>query len=647
MWARAWARAEGPAARREEAHSRAKKRAKAAAAERALRSWEWVAWEERWGEAIAMAQALALAGVWIWARSEARARGESIPSGLADSATIRRILSVLHRHTQWVIPTVTVARDLWHHSPKTRDEYSSIIQLITPISSLPLELLRQVFLIIIDDEASSSPSVLLLVCKHWHLIVTSMWAALTLGSTTPIKSVTSRLESSQWLNIVVDTDSDRRYFTRADGAFESIFAAIEASSRWRSLTVKSFPAQADLPKDLVNRCLQPCSDAPMNRFTTFKIMFACETSPLLNRLLRILGTTAGPELTTVEINSANVISSLASAYPSMFHSVKFLSLNTPGIPNPVDLLPHLHQLESFTASHISFPIYHDDIDLPFIHTLRHLRLRAAPIQWMSGRTFHVLEACELIFPLHRHILHTFRTTLPNCKHLTFQGFPLDIVNSISAPKLTSLSVTCSDSFNGRGNHQFVQLSRHVLADSRLALKILHIGIEATNKAWVNALNLMSDLEELVIESAGPSSLGANVFQSLIVLPVHASDMGTISTPIEGHRPLCGSLKRFGLKYRRWLRQGEQFNLIPDIVSVIQSRGSSSYPLQSFSIWMTSNQEDPLELVEESQMSREGLQRLANKSEIKKRDGFLRSLRATAGSTGGLASQRAGPRAWSR
>src|SRR6266404_9598293 len=112
---------------------------------------------------------------------------------------------------------------------------------------------------------------------------------------------------------------------------------------------------------------------------------------------------------------------LAPTYPSIFHSVKFLSLDTPGIPNPVDLLPHLHQLETFTASHISFPIHHTHVNLPFIHTLRHLSLRAVSIQWMSGRTFHALEDCTLIFPLHQQVLHPFTTILPSCKQLTFQA----------------------------------------------------------------------------------------------------------------------------------------------------------------------------------------------------------------------------------
>ena len=554
------------------------------------------------GEAVAVAGALALAGVWVWARSEARARGERAPSGLADSATIRRILSSLHRHGRSITDPYLVAHRLWHHSRETRDEYSSLIHFIAPITHLPLELLRQIFLIIIN-EASSPPLALMLVCKHWHAIVTTLWVSLNLGTRTPMGAIRRKLERNQWLDIVVDTDSDRGDFTPSDRAFESIFAAMGASSRWRSFVVESFPVQADLSADVVNRRLQQCPNDTMSRFTTFRVKSICETSSLLDGLLRILGATAR-ELTTVEINSGNDISFLAPSYPSIFHSIKVLSLNTPGVPNPVDLLPHLHQLETFTASHISFPIYNNDVSLLFVDTLRHLSLRAVSIQWMSGRTFHALEHCTLIFPLHHHVLHTFSATLPKCKNLTFQGYPLDILGGVSAPELSHLSVTCSGSSNGRGNRQLVQFSRHALGERRLRPRILHLNLEAGNQAWISALVFMSDLEELVIHNARPSSLGVKVFRSLII---HASNQDA---------PLCPSLRRFGLKYQRWLRRTERFNLIPDFVSVIRSREHSNYSLQSFRIWLSSYQKDPLELIEGSEMSSIGLERLANESRRK-------------------------------
>ena len=334
-------------------------------------------------------------------------------------------------------------------------------------------------------------------------------------------------------------------------------------------------------------------------------------SPLLERLLHILGTTTSGELTTMEIHSPSVISLLAPTYPSIFHSIKVLSLDTPRLPNPVDFLPHLHQLEALTASHISLPIYHNDVDIPFVHTLRHLSLKAVSIQWMSGRTFHVLESCTLLFPLHQHILHTFNATLPNCNDLTFQGYPLDILNGVSAQNLAHLTVKCPCSEKPRGSRQLVRFSSHALQETRLALRILHISIEATNEAWIKAFAFMSNLEELVIDNSQPPSLGVKALQALVIHPVHASNLGTTPTPGRGHTPVCPSLKRFGLRYHRWLRPTEHFDLIPELISIIWSRGQSKFPLQSFHIWKESEQEDPLELIEGSGISLEGFEGLAN------------------------------------
>ena len=131
---------------------------------------------------------------------------------------------------------------------------------------------------------------------------------------------------------------------------------------------------------------------------------------------------------------------------------------------------------------------------------------------------------------------------------------------------------------------------------------------------MSSLVFMSDLEELVIHSAQPSALGARVFQSLVVHPVHTSNMGTTSSPGEPSAPLCPSLRQFRLKYDRWLRPTEHFDLIPVFASFIQSRQHSNHALESFDIWTTGDRKDPLELIERSQMSVEGFRRLAEASE---------------------------------
>ena len=458
--------------------------------------------------------------------------------------------SIDPNHRRWL------AHKLWSSS-HSRQKYWWLIQIIAPITRLPPELLQQILLIIVD-EPSDPPLALMRVCKNWYTTITGIWASFKLGTRTPKHAVTSKLERNQWLlDVVVDTEIDRGDFTPSEGAYEAIFAAIEATSRWRTFVVKTFPRQADLPEQIMNRGLQQCSNAVMSHLRTFKIKSACEMSPLLDRLLHILGTTANGELTTVEVHSANVISFLIPMYSSIFRSVTVLAIDTPGLRNPVDLLPHLHQLEALTASHLSLPIYGNGVDLPFVHTLRHLSLRAVPIQWMSGRTFHALETCTLLFPLHRHVLHVFRTTLPNCKNLTFEGYPLNILDGVSAPKLTHLSVMSSCYHKPRGDLQLIRFACQALRENRLAPRILHISIEATTQAWTKALALMSNLEELVIDNARPSSLGVKALQSLVVPPVHADHPNTTATNGGEGPPVCPSLKRFGLRYRRWLLERKE------------------------------------------------------------------------------------------
>jgi len=151
---------------------------------------------------------------------------------------------------------------------------------------------------------------------------------------------------------------------------------------------------------------------------------------------------------------------------------------------------------------------------------------------------------------------------------------------------------------------------------RLAPRVLHISIEATSQAWMNALTSIPHLEELVIGNARPSSLGMKVLQSLSAQLVHTSDTGATSTPEDWDAPLCPSLRRFGLKYHRWLRPSEYFDLLPGIVSIILSREHSNRPLQSFWVWMRSDQKVPLELIDQSQISFNRFQRLVIKSGIK-------------------------------
>ena len=566
----------------------------------------------------AEAEAEKLARTLWWAlrlaREEKQARALAHAQTEAHTVTYSEVLadSKLKDIIYSIEPKYRPADHLWR-----RPQHWWFIQIFAPITRLPQELLHKILLIIIDN-ASHSPLVLMQVSKLWYAIVTGIWGSLKLGTTTPRNAVTSKLERNQLLDVVINTELDRGDFTPSEGAYQAIIAAIQAAPRWRSLVVETFPAQTDLPEH-VDSGLQQCSDVVMSQLRSFKIKCPCEMSSLLQRLLLLLGTATSGELTTVEIDSASVISFLAPTSPSIFHSVKVLCLDTPRLPNPIDLLPHLHQLESLTASHLSLPIYPNDVNIPFVHTLRHLSLRAVSIQWMSGRTFDALESCTLLYPLHRHVLHTFSTTLPNCNDLTFQGYPLDILNGISTHNLTNLTVKCSCVTKPRGGRQLLRFFSHALREIRLAPRILHIGIEATNQAWINAFTFMSNLEELVIDNTRPSSLGVKALQALVVHPVHANNLGTTATHGARYSSVCPSLKRFGLRYGRWLRPNEHVDLIPELVTIILSRQQSKRSLQSFHIWKESDQKEPLELIEGSWISLKAFERLTNNDAFKAED----------------------------
>jgi len=138
-------------------------------------------------------------------------------------------------------------------------------------------------------------------------------------------------------------------------------------------------------------------------------------------------------------------------------------------------------------------------------------------------------------------------------------------------------------------------------------------------AWTKAFAFMSILEELVIDSARPSSCGMKLLKSLVVHP--ANDLGISATHGGRNTPVYPSLKRLGLRVRRWLRPSEHLDLIPVFISIIWSRRRSEFSLQSLSIWKWSEQKEPLELIEGSWISLTGFKQLS-KDDAFKREGLL-------------------------
>src|SRR5258706_3978193 len=100
-------------------------------------------------------QALALAEARANAETQMKADPVTYSEVLADPKLKKIIYSMKQHHHDLV-------RDLWRHS-----QYWWLIQTIGPITRLPRELLHQILLIIIDND-SDAPFVLMRVSKHWY-----------------------------------------------------------------------------------------------------------------------------------------------------------------------------------------------------------------------------------------------------------------------------------------------------------------------------------------------------------------------------------------------------------------------------------------------------------------------------------------------
>ena len=112
-------------------------------------------------------QAAVQAATNVWAARWGKARAFTYGEVLADSNLMDIIYSIkLDQHHQFT-------REIWEHSTSLQEVWW-LIQIVSPITRLPLELLQQILFIIIDN-ASNSPLVLMRVCKHWYTIVTDQW----------------------------------------------------------------------------------------------------------------------------------------------------------------------------------------------------------------------------------------------------------------------------------------------------------------------------------------------------------------------------------------------------------------------------------------------------------------------------------------
>jgi hypothetical protein len=474
---------------------------------------------------------------------------------------------------------------LWRHftkndqSPMGWHEYARLLPLIAPITRLPIELLRHILLIAID-EGTQSPQTLMAICRRWSNVMSGTWGSLELRTSTTKKAIRRRLNRSPLsLGVRVATESDRESST-SPGAYEGLLLATSSASRWRSLTIDSLPNDNVSIGDIQRSRLDQCFNIPMLRLETFKFFARCDQSPLLERLLQAVAATTRDQLDLVQVHCPAAVELLSHPrHAALFRSIRTLDVEAKGGNSPVDLLPHLVQIEDFRASYLRLPTYPLERLLPFVHTIRRLRLKAVSIQWMNGRVFDVLESCTILLPLNHRTLPTRGINLPVCKELTLRCYPLRILHAFSFPALDCLEVGCQNMDKRRGNAQLAPLR---MVDGVSNLRILHLSIESSERALVRILILMPALENLTLDLAGPLSLGEGFFAALMARPLQKQHWELLPTG-SWKSPCCPALVVLELKYGRRLRRTEEFKLAAVLAALVWTRRKTHNKMQRLAV----------------------------------------------------------------
>ena len=462
-------------------------------------------------------------------------------------------------------------------------QYKQVRDFVTPIYRLPIEVLTEVFTI--DFANNQSPIRFMLVCRDWYRIVdgmASMWQSLKLGTWTALDRVERFLQKVWWMNVVIHTEEDAERREGEDAGERDIALALVLAnaSRWRRLTIDSLPHAIPVPSSVVL--------PPITGLKYIRVASRAQYSPLLDRILENIGTAAVGSLSTIETTSHHTIRRLLQPEcVQLFRFLTTLKAHTRTASDEVDLLPHLLKIEDLDLSNISLPPYTDDVDLPLIHTLHHLRLKVVSIQWMGGRKFAQLQSCSIRSPTTYPPLSS-DVYFPLCQELELGRLNVEITGRFQAPKVDSVTMKSNEWTPLRGSEQVVLLCRAGLG-IHWQPRVLHLSVLCDGGLLLSVLKLLPALNELQLGISRPCVLGRRFFQALLAKPME-DPKGKFDRDWDEDHPkhvkswkssICPSLKRLELKYERWLRRTDRLDILPPLMAIGWSRMETTTPLESF------------------------------------------------------------------
>ena len=420
---------------------------------------------------------------------------------------------------------------------------------------IPVEIFSDIFQYAVQADPRSQSN-LMLVCRHWHSIMLStpgMHSHLKIDRSTREQDV-ERPGKGWLLDVTIDSGGQPDLDSSDPLEFYAcLVAAVEAASRWRSLTLLSFSFGHRLDLQIVH---------PLQHLESFKLNASCYFGNALRRIINAITATATSRFTVMEIfHSDAALYIVQPAHFQMFSSLTTLRLISRRIQNPVDILPSLHKLEIFEAHYLSLPIYPPTVDLPLTQVLRVLHLKSVSVQWMTGRIFPVLKGCSIIYPNHADTIQS--VYMPSCSVLEYDSNNLGTLEHFHHPPLLKLEVRCSQWRAWRGNLQLVALHRIFAAQS---LTCLHLEIKCSERLLAHMLELVPGLEELWMRLSSP-----HVLSSAFFLAFAAGGRSVSAGPSsQKAAPLCRKLKVLLLHYKRWSRGAERNGLIPAFGAIVAS-----------------------------------------------------------------------------
>ena len=366
-------------------------------------------------------------------------------------------------------------------------------------SSLPVELLREIFLYCIEVNEMKSIQ-LASVCRQWRAVITTMsrlWSTLRVGSWTEREQVSTWLQRAYPKKVILDTQRDDQIQSNTEkfAAFQDVFTYTD---QWHELTISSFPP--DRPDNLANQFGFQIAN-PMKVLRVLHVAAGCLNTQYFADLLDLIPTDA-------PISEMRLHSTFSVTYflqPHWFPALQKLTVlivNGRAVHEPFGLLPAFTQLQRFEGDHLPLPWYEPDIKLPLLCTLQKLRLKGSSVQWMAGREFPCIEDCTILFPRHWMELQRHGVQLPSCMTLAYHGHPMTTVQYFHVPQMKVLGLGSNDCKEQRVYQHLHHLC--TLDQTFFKLTALHLTLQCSEQVFVKMLKYLGPLQELILSIVHPS-----------------------------------------------------------------------------------------------------------------------------------------------